>query len=155
VAITDYGEPVERGDISAYAPPGLAVLFEGVLASPPDTLGKVIANIRLRANDYDAYLTYWKAHEIPLKHVIDTINRKQIGVVVYTLLPVEVAEAIDRWLIKRNISTTVVPYADIDDLTETSKFFPEIKTIYVADQEYARRIGMKATVVTPETSWNL
>lgn len=155
MAITDYGEPVERGDISAYAPPGLAVLFEGVLASPPDTLGKVIANIRLRANDYDAYLTYWKAHEIPLKHVIDTINRKQIGVVVYTLLPVEVAEAIDRWLIKRNISTTVVPYADIDDLTETSKFFPEIKTIYVADQEYARRIGMKATVVTPETSWNL
>jgi len=146
---------MERGDIAAYAPPGIAVIFEGVLASPPDTLGKVIANIRLRAKDYDSYLTYWKAHEIPIKHVIDSINRKQIGVVVYTLLPVDIAEAVDRWLIRRNISTTVVPYVDIEDLAETSKFFPEIKTIYVADQEHARRIGMKATVVTPETSWNL
>lgn len=146
---------MERNDIFAYSPPGVAVLFEGVLASPPDTMGKVIANIRLRAKDYDAYLSYWKANEIPLKHVIDTINRKQIGVVVYTLFPVDIAEAIDRWLIKRNISTTVVPYIDIDDLAETSKFFPEIKTIYVAEQEHARRIGMKATVVTPKTSWNL
>lgn len=146
---------MEKGDIASYAKPGLAVMFEGVLANPPDKLNKVIANVRLRTNDYDAYLSYWRPNKLQVKHVIDSINRKQIGVLVYTLLAPELHDAIDRWLLHRNISTTIMVYQNIDDLVESQEFMREIKSVFVNDDELARRIGIRATVIQPDTKWNI
>lgn len=146
---------MERGDIAAYSKPGLAVMFEGVLANPPDRFNKIIANVRLRANDYDSYLSYWKPNHLQVKHVVDSINRKQIGVLVYTLLPPELSTAVDRWLLHRNISTTIMVYQNVDDLVESQQFMQEIKSVFVNDDELAKRIGIRATVIQPDTKWNI
>lgn len=146
---------MEKGDIAPYVMPQLAVMFEHVLAAEPTGVQSLAAAARLRAKKYEKYLSYWKPNELQVKHVIDTINRKKIGVVVYTLFENELSDEVERWLVRRNISTTVTSYNSINELASDQKFFPGIKQIFVGNEEHARIIGIKATVVTAKTGWSL
>jgi hypothetical protein len=146
---------MEKGDIAPYVTPQLAVMFEHVLAAEPSGVHALAAATRLRARKYEKYLSYWKPNELQVKHVIDTIGRKNIGVVVYTLFENELSDEVEKWLVRRNISTTVTAYNSIYELASDQKFFPGIKQIFVGNQDHARIIGIKATVITANTGWSL
>jgi hypothetical protein len=128
-------------------------MFEGVLANPPEGLAKVKASYYLRNEKWDSYLRLWETNTLPIKSLSDHVNRLGIGTEVYTLLPPQVADAIDRWLLKKGISTNVVAYQDIKELAYDLSINRGITQIYVADQEHYKLIGLRATVVSPKTAW--
>lgn len=129
-------------------------MFEGVLASEPEGIAKIKAAYFLRNEKWDQYLRMWEPNTLPIKSLSDSINRLGIGTEVYTLLPPPVADAIDRWLIKKGISTNVVSFQDIKELAYDLSINRGITQIYVADQEHYKLIGLRATVVSPKTAWS-
>jgi hypothetical protein len=97
----------------------------------------------------------WEPNTLPIKSLSDAINRLGIGTEVYTMLPPQVADAIDRWLIKKGISTNVVAYQDIKELAYDFGINRGITKIYVADQEHYKLLGFRATVVSAKTAWTV
>ena len=116
---------------------------------------KIKANYLLKGEKWDAYLKMWQTNVLPVKHLSDSIHRLGVGTEVYTLLPPGFAEAVDRWLLKKGISTNVVSFENIGDLAFELQFKRGIAKIYTADQEQAKVIGMRATVVSTNTAWSL
>ena len=146
---------MEGNDLAPFAPKSQAVIFEGVLASPPEGLTKMRAALLLRNEKWDAYIKMWKANTLPLKMLADAVNRLGIGFEVYTFLEPQIADAIDRWLTRKGIPTAVIPYQDIKELREDLDINRSITRVYVADDEHYKTLGLRATVVTPETRWSL
>jgi hypothetical protein len=147
---------MQGNDLASYAPYVQATMFEGVLASEPTgRLEKIKANYLLKGEKWDAYLKMWQTNVLPVKHLSDSIHRLGVGTEVYTLLPPGFAEAVDRWLLKKGISTNVVSFENIGDLAFELQFKRGIAKIYTADQEQAKVIGMRATVVSTNTAWSL
>lgn len=146
---------MQGNDLAPFAPKSKAVIFEGILASPPEGLTKVKASLLLRNEKWDTYIRSWKINTLQVKQLSDAINRLGIGFEVYTFLPAPVAEAIDRWLTRKGISTLVVAYNDIFELRDDLNINRGITTIYVAETEHYKIIGPRATVVAPETNWVL
>jgi hypothetical protein len=147
---------MQGNDLASFAPHVQATMFEGVLASEPTgRVEKIKAAYLLRNEKWDAYLKLWTTNPLPVKLLSDSIHRLGVGTEVYTLFPPGFAEAIDRWLLKKGISTNVVSFDNIDDLAFELQFNRGIAKIYTADQEQAKVIGMRATVVTTNTSWSL
>jgi len=146
---------MQGNDLASYAPISQATLFEGVLASKPEGLAKAKAQFAYVANNWERYISLWKPNEIPIKHAIDLTNRYQVGIVVYTLLPEYLVDSIEKWLMRRGMSTAVTAYATIEDLASDLKFFPSIQKVYTSDEEQARIIGFKSTVVTTKTAWSV
>lgn len=145
---------MERNDLAPYSMKSQATMFEGVLASEPEGIAKIKAAYYLRNEKWDQYLRMWEPNTLPIKSLSDAVNRLGIGTEVYTLLPPQVADAIDRWLIKKGISTNVVAYQDIKELAYDLSINRGITQIYVADQEHYKLIGLRATVVSPKTAWS-
>jgi hypothetical protein len=147
---------MQGNDLASYAPRVQATMFEGVLASEPTgKLEKIKASYLLKSEKWDAYLKMWQTNTLPVKHLSDSIHRLGVGTEVYTLLPPGFAEAVDRWLFKKGISTNVVSFDNINDLAFELQFNRGITKIYTADQEQAKVIGMRATVVSTNTAWSL
>jgi hypothetical protein len=147
---------MQGNDLASYAPRVQATMFEGVLASEPTgKLEKIKASYLLKSEKWDAYLKMWQTNTLPVKHLSDSIHRLGVGTEVYTLLPPGFAEAVDRWLLKKGISTNVVSFDNINDLAFELQFNRGITKIYTADQEQAKVIGMRATVVSTNTAWSL
>jgi hypothetical protein len=146
---------MEKNDLFSFTSKSQATMFEGVLASPPEGIAKVKANYFLRSEKWDQYLRMWEPNTLPIKSLSDAVNRLGIGTEVYTLLPPQVADAIDRWLIKKGISTNVVAYQDIKELVYDLNINRGITKVYVADQEHYKMIGFRATVVSPKTAWTV
>ncbi len=144
---------MQGNDLSSFTARSKATMFEGVLANPPEGLAKVKASYYLRNEKWDLYLRLWEPNTLPIKSLSDHVNRLGIGTEVYTLLPPQVADAIDRWLLKKGISTNVVAYQDIKELAYDLSINRGITQIYVADQEHYKLIGLRATVVSPKTAW--
>lgn len=144
---------MQGNDLSSFTSRSQATMFEGVLANPPEGLAKVKASFFLRNEKWDSYLRLWEPNTLPIKSLSDSINRLGIGTEVYTLLPPQVAEAIDKWLIKKGISTNVVAYQDIKELVYDLSINRGITQVYVADQEHYKLIGPRATVVSSKTAW--
>lgn len=146
---------MEGNDLAPYAPKSQAVIFENVLASPPEGLSKVRASLLLRNEKWDSYIKMWKPNTLPLKTLADAVNRLGIGFEVYTFLEPQIADAIDRWLTRKGIPTAVIPYQDVNELREDLDINRSITRVYVGNDDLYKVLGMRATVVTPETRWSL
>lgn len=137
-------------DIGAFGDIGQGVIFEGLLASPP-----VRKFFERSSNDWDKELRKWKAHELPLKALIDTSDRLGVNTEVYTFLGSDAVDAIEDFLLRKSISLPVFSYNDIEDLAYDLRFKRSVRTIYVPDQEQAAIIGLRATVVDNKKAWTI
>ena len=144
---------MQGNDLASYAPIQQAVLFEGVLATYPKGIKSFRTWFASKAKDMPTLLNTMKPNELPLKSLIDSVNRRGIGTLVYTLMPVEAVSEIEHWLIRKGVSTSVEAYPDIETLAQDLRFNRSIHVIYVATQEQQAIIGMRATVLGSERAW--
>jgi hypothetical protein len=141
---------MQGNDIGTFGDIGQGVIFEGLLASPP-----VRKFFERSSNDWDKELRKWKAHELPLKALIDTSDRLGVNTEVYTFLGSDAVDAIEDFLLRKSISLPVFSYNDIEDLAYDLRFKRSVRTIYVPDQEQAAIIGLRATVVDNKKAWTI
>lgn len=147
---------MERGDISDFTSIGQSCVFEGLLASPPESVGRRIRErFRTQINDWDAALKLWKPHDLPIRSISDHINRLGISTLVVTFLSADAAEPIYRWLLRKGIATSVTYYPSPAAYRSDLKYDMGIKTVYVPDQEMAAELGIRATVISPDLPWSL
>jgi len=144
---------MQGNDLMSYDTRGFAIVFEGVLASPPKE--KVIQLFRKALDDWDKMIPRWVPNELPLKSLIDTSDRLGIGCEVYTFLSPGAVDPIDRWLIRKGISVPVYYYEDAAWLEYDLRFKRSIRTVLVGDDETARVIGIRARVVPTDRGWML
>jgi hypothetical protein len=139
-------------DIAEYATPGQGVIFEGVLASPPHSIK---ANFHLSRENWKAYLRLWTPNDLPLKAMVDSAQRLGINTEVYTFVHESFADEVDKWLARKGLSVPVYYHESVSHLAYDLRFNRSIRTIYVATKEQASVIGIRATVVSPETAWSV
>ena len=147
---------MERNDIQADAPIRQACLFEGVLAAPPDkTIQKMRAAKAVRQHEWHRYIGMWTPYELPIKSLVDSVNRRGIGVEVYTCLTEGVEDAIDRWLLRKGVSVPVYQFENIYEILAEMKFHHPSVRIHVATEEQAQLLGLRARVASPHKEWVL
>lgn len=144
---------MEGNDLMNYDTRGYGIMFEGVLASPPE---KNLFNVfRNEYKDWDKHISRWRPNELPLKSMIDTTNRLGIGCEVYTFISEDAVDPIERWLIRKGVSVPVFYYEDAKFLEYDLRFNRSIRTVLVADEEDAKIIGIRARVVPSDRGWML
>lgn len=139
-------------DIAEYASPGQGVIFEGILATPPTSIK---SSFHLSRENWGAYLKLWSPNELPMKAMVDHAQRLGINTEVYTFVSDGFAEEVDKWLVRKGLSVPVVYYDSVEMLAYDLKFNRSIRTIYVATKEQAQAIGVRATIVSPNTAWTI
>ena len=147
---------MERNDIQANAPIKQACLFEGVLAAPPaGNIKKMRAAKAIRQNEWHRYIGMWTPYEMPLKSLVDSVNRRGVGVEVYTCLTSGVEGAIDSWLARKGVSVPVYQFENIYEIHAEMKFHSPSMRIHVATEEQAQLLGLRARVASPHKEWVL
>ena len=147
---------MERNDIQANAPIKQACLFEGVLAAPPaGNIKKMRAAKAIRQNEWHRYIGLWTPYEMPLKSLVDSVNRRGIGVEVYTCLTSGVEGAIDSWLARKGVSVPVYQFENIYEIHAEMKFHSPSMRVHVATEEQAQLLGLRARVASPHKEWVL
>lgn len=141
---------MQSNDIGSFNDIGQGVMFEGLLASPPER--RFFQRVD---NDWDKELSKWKPHELPLKALIDSSDRLGVDTEVYTLLSLDAVDAIDRWLGRKGVSLPVYGYSNIEELAYDLRFKRSVRTIYVPEQEQAISIGMRACVTDSKKAWSI
>jgi hypothetical protein len=141
---------VQGNDIANFNDIGQGVIFEGLLATPPPQRLFKRSN-----NDWNKELSKWKAHDLPLKALVDTSDRLGVDTEVYTFLDFEAVDAIDAWLARKGVSLPVYYYENVEELAYDLRFKRSVRTIYVPEQEQAAVIGLRATVVDNKKAWTL
>lgn len=144
---------MQGNDLSAYAPLAQGLVFEGLLASPPSGSKALLDAFNRRRDSWDHVLKRWTPHELPLKALSDCVNRLGLGTDVYTFLGEEAASAIDNWLMRKGISTPVYHYPSVEMLEYDLRFQRAVRVIYVANEEHAKVLGIRATVVSNDRAW--
>lgn len=144
---------MEGNDISFGSPITQATVFEGVIASPPATSPRYL--LSKARSDWEATIRLWKPNDKPFRSMVDCVNRLRIGTDVITFLHQEAEEPIYQWLVRKGVSTTVLWYPSIYEYKEEVQYNMGLKVVYVADQEDAKILGMKAKVVGPTTTWSM
>jgi hypothetical protein len=142
---------VQGNDISNFNGIGQGVIFENLLASPPPPT----RFFQRTTNDWAKDLRKWKAHDLPLKALVDTSDRLGIDTEVYTFLDYDAVPAIDAWLGRKGVSLPVYFYENVEELAYDLRFKHSVRTIYVPDQEQAAVIGIRATVVDNKKAWTI
>jgi hypothetical protein len=140
-------------DIQEYAPISQALVFEGLLATPPTGASKALELLRRRKNDWDGVLRTWTVNELPLKALSDSINRLGLGTDIYTFLDPEAPDAIDKWLMRKGVSTPVYFYESPEMLEYDLRFQRAVRVVYTSDEEVAKVLGFRAQVVSPDRAW--
>ena len=147
---------MERNDIQSDAPIKQACLFEGVLAAPPvKSIQKMRAAKAIRQHEWHRYIGMWLPYEMPLKSLVDSVNRRGVGVEVYTCLTSGVEDAIDRWLARKGVSVPVYQFESIYEIHAEMKFHSPSMRIHVATEEQAQLLGLRARVASPHKEWVL
>lgn len=144
---------MEGNDISFVSPISQATIFEGVIASPPSNSPKYL--VTKARSDWDSIIRLWKPNDKPLRSLVDCVNRLSIGTDVITFLHKEAEEPIYQWLVRKGVSTTVLWYPSAHEYKEDIRYNMGLKVVYVADQEDAKILGIKARVVSSNTVWNV
>jgi hypothetical protein len=144
---------MEKGDIGYIQSPTQACLFEGLLASPPPDKKGLRSLLSKKPDNWDEALKLWVPHELPLKSLIDTTNRLGIVTYVFTLLGDDSVDAIYRWLLKKGVACPVEAYPNIETIRDDLKYNRRLSTLYVAEEEHAKVVGIRATVVSPISAW--
>ena len=146
---------MEGNDISVHDRIGQASMFEGVLATPPAGSKKLKAKFYEGRNDWDSVIRLWTPNDMPIRSLIDCVNRLGLGTEVITFLHPDAVEPIYNWLSRKGVSTSVLYYEDIEQYNEDFKYNRGLRVFYTTDVEDAQLIGMRATVVNPNTAWRL
>jgi len=144
---------MQGNDLMSYDTRGYGIVFEGVLATPPDRSLRQI--FTTSSPKWEKDLPRWKANELPLKSMIDTTSRLGIGCDVYTFLGEDAVAPIERWLSRKGISVPVSYYEDATFLEYDLRFNRSIRTILVPTDELAQIIGLRARVVPSDRGWTL
>lgn len=144
---------MEGNDIFPVSTLSQATIFEGVIASPPPVSAKyLLAKTR---GDWEAMIPMWRPNDLPLRSLSDCVNRLQIGTDVITFLSPEAVEPIYNWLVRKGISTPVIWYPSATDYYNDVRYNMGLKVVYVANDEDAAILGMRARVVSPATAWSI
>lgn len=147
---------MENGDIADFYIPSQACIFEHLLAAPPASVSEKLKNaLYTSRGDWDAVINLWKPNEIPLKSLIDSVNRRRISTLVVTFLSPEAPEAIYRWLLRKGVTTTVEFYESPQAFAEDLRYNRSILNVFVPDKDTAHTIGFRATTASTTTLWNI
>jgi len=141
---------MQGNDIAEYSVRGQGVIFEGVLATLPDSL---IAKFYKQRNQWERYIQAVTPHELSLKAMIDSSVRLGIATDVYTFVDPRAVNPIEQWLSRKGISVAVFYYMNVEELAYDLKFQRSLKTIYVENQEQASIIGLRSHVVDKQKAW--
>jgi len=144
------GHAVQGNDISLGIDAGQGVIFEGLLATPPD---KKYSLFKRSTETSEKEIRHWTPHDLPLKALIDTSDRLGVSTEIYTFLPYP--EEIESWFFRKGVSLPVLSYSSIEELAYDLRFKHSIRRILVPTQEQAAIIGIRATVVDPQKAWML
>ena len=141
---------MQGNDIAAWVEYECAVIFEGLLASPPEKLIQKQQEKLFRSrNRWEDALRLWTIHELPVKSLEDMINRQGIITEVYTLLPSEAVPAIDAWLNRKGISTNVLSWPDIEALAYDLSFHRDVRIVFTSNQDHYGLLFPKSKIVSP------
>jgi len=140
-------------DIQSYDDVGYGVIFEELLASPPEGIKGIGSALYQARNNWDRVLNLWKPNDLPLKSLYDTTNRLGIGAEVYTFLSMDAIDAIDNWLQRKGMSLPVLYYKNVEELEYDLRFKRSVRTIFVPHKEQASVLGIRATVSSPTSAW--
>lgn len=146
---------MERGDIAIGSSVGQAVIFEGVLASPPAGVSIVKEKYYQRRGDWEAAINLWHPNELPLKSLIDSVERLGISTDVVTFLSVDSVDPIYKWLVRKGVTTPVYFYEDPQSYADDLRYNRAVRVVYAPNKEIAYTLGMRATVVSPDAAWRL
>lgn len=146
---------MQGNDIGAFDRIGQATMFEGVLASPPAGTSKVKAKFYEGRGDWDNYLKLWKPNDLPLRSLIDSVNRLMIGTEVITFIHPDAVDPIYNWLSRKGVSTTVLYYKDANEYRVDLQYNRNVRVFYTGNTDDAFTIGMRATVVSPDRAWSI
>lgn len=141
---------MQGNDIADYSVKGQGIIFEGVLATPTNTL---IAKFYKQRNNWERYIQSYIPNELPLKAMIDSAIRLGVATDVYTFIDNEAIPSITNWLLRKGISVGVIYYPSVEELAYDLRFQRSIKTIYVETQEQASIIGLRSHVVDTKKAW--
>ncbi len=144
---------MQGNDIASFSPTAQGLIFDGLLASPPSGNKALLEAIQKRRDKWDSVMQLWEPNDLPIKALSDCVNRLGLGTDVYTFLHPDAADAIDRWLVRKGISTPVYYYESPEMLEYDLRFSRAVRIIYTSNEEYARVLGIRATVVNPERAW--
>lgn len=140
-------------DIQSYEDVGYGVIFEDLLATPPDGVKGIGSALYQARNNWERVLKLWKPNDLPLKSLYDTTHRLGIGAEVYTFLSEDAVDAVDNWLQRKSMSLPVFYYKTVNDLEYDLRFKRSVRTIFVPHQEQASILGIRATVSSPISAW--
>jgi hypothetical protein len=146
---------MERGEIAEFSRVGQACIFEGLLATPPAGASLLKEKFHERNNNWTAALKLWRPNDLPIKSLIDSSIRLSIATDIITFLSEDAVEPIYQWLLRKGITCPVFHYEDITSYELDLRYNRAVRVVYVANQEDARILGMRATVVPPTTAWSL
>jgi hypothetical protein len=144
---------MERGEITDFVRVGQACVFEGLIASPPAGTSLIKEKFYERNNNWTSALKLWRPNDLPLKSLIDSTVRLGIATDVITFLSEEAVEPIYQWLLRKGVTCPVTYYEDVESYEVDLRYNRAIRVVYVSNQEHARTLGMRATVVPPTTAW--
>ncbi len=146
---------MEGNDLAAWTDYTEAVVFEGVLAAPPDrTLQKFKFKVSQSTGDWDRALRLWRPGDHALKTLISNVNRIGIRTYVYTFLDEGAAEAIERWLARKGVGVSCTYYSSVEALRDDLRYNREVYKVYVPTYDMVREIGPRATAVSPDSTWS-
>ena len=140
---------MQGNDIREFSDTGQGVVFEGLIASPPER------RLFRISRDWEKEIRSWKANDLPLKALIDTSDRLGINTEVYTFLPEDAVPFVENWLSRKGISLPVYHYQNVEELAYDLRFKRSVRNIYVPEEEQARVIGILATVVDTKKAWTV
>ena len=101
---------MQGNDISEYAAIAQGVVFDGLLATPPEGAKAILETIQRRRNNWDAVFRLWEPNDMPLRALSDSVNRLGLGTDIYTFTDADAVDAIDRWLVRKGINCPVYFY---------------------------------------------
>jgi hypothetical protein len=140
-------------DISEYAAIAQGVVFDGLLATPPEGAKAILETIQRRRNNWDAVFRLWEPNDMPLRALSDSVNRLGLGTDIYTFTDADAVDAIDRWLVRKGINCPVYFYESPELLEYDLRFQRAVRIIYTSDEETALTLGIRSTVVSPDKAW--
>lgn len=106
-----------------------------------------------RENDPVKEAKVWAVNEMPMKSLLHLTAKLGVSVDVYTFLGEEYVPVLERWLARKGAYVRVYGYDSVWDLMDDLRFDREVQTVFTSDEEMARIIGMRATVVPPTSTW--
>jgi hypothetical protein len=146
---------MQGNDIQSYDYIGYGVIFEDLLASPPDGIKSLGTALYKNRNNWERVIEMWSPNDMPLRALSDSTNRLGIGAEVYTFLHPDASLAIEKWLSRKSISVPVEYYPKIEDLEYDLRFKRSVRTIFVPHKEQASVLGIRATVTSSTSAWVL